>query len=287
LEITKLLTKNKTYEGCQADFKNASIVLFGAGFDGTSTYRPGSRFAPNELRNETYYAQEDYSPYLQRNLSEKSIHDLGDVRVLFGKVEETMTRIEKVARFIVQKSKKPVCLGGEHLVSYPMIKTLYDKYPSLHIVQLDAHLDAREELFGKRYSHGTVMRRISNFIKYPHRIYQVAIRSGSQDEFEYAQEYHQIFPFTTKGFLNSLKELDDQPVYLTIDLDVFDPSLLPGTGTPEAGGIFFQEYIELLKELDKINIVGADLVELSPYIDSSNASTIVASQILRELLMIL
>jgi agmatinase len=287
LEIANLLTKNKSYEGCQADFKNASIVLFGAGFDGTSSYRPGSRFAPNQLRNETFYAQEDYSPYFQRNISDKSIHDLGDVVVLIGKVEENLARIEKVARFIVENSKKPVCLGGEHLISYPLVKTLYEKFPNLHIVQLDAHLDTRADLFDEKFSHGTVIRRISEFMKYPHRIFQVAIRSGSQEEYEYAERHHQIFPFTTKGFIDTLKDLGDQPVYLTIDLDVFDPSLLPGTGTPEAGGIFFQEYIELLKELDKINIVGADLVELSPYIDSSNTSTIVASQILRELLMIL
>jgi len=287
LEIKKYIIRSKHYEGCTADFENADVVLFGAGFDGTSSYRPGSRFAPNSIRNEAYYFQEDYSPYFQEDLKNKKIHDLGDVEIIFGNKEKSLDRIETISRFIMQNNKIPVCIGGEHLITYPIVKAVYEMHPDLHIIQLDAHLDAMDELFGEKFSHGTVIRRIYDLIQKPNHIYQVGIRSGSWEEFQFAETHTRLFLFNTINFINSIDELSNKPIYLTLDVDVFDPSLLPGTGTPEAGGIFFQEYIELLRKIKQLNIVGADIVELSPYIDSANVSAIVASKVLRELLIIL
>jgi agmatinase len=284
--LNNLIIKNGHYEGCISTYEDAEVILFGAGFDGTSTYRPGSRFAPMALRSETLLAQEDYSPYFDLDLKDKKIHDLGDVEVVFGDTSETLARIEKISTFIVNDGKKLVCIGGEHLVTLPVIKPLLNKYPDLQIIQLDAHLDLMDELFGDRYSHGTVMRRIFDLMKQPFRIYQVGVRSGHQDEYTFAKSNTKLFPFNSDTFLKNLDALSDKPVYLTIDLDVFDPSLIPGTGTPEAGGIFFQEFISILKRIKNINIVGADMVELSPQIDPTNTSTIVASKILRELLLI-
>ena len=198
-----------------------------------------------------------------------------------------MERIEEVSRYIVSSGKVPVCIGGEHLVTLPVIKPIVQKYPELYIIQLDAHLDLMDELFGDKYSHGSVMRRVSELFAESGRIYQVGIRSGSREEFSFAEKNTHLFKFGIQEFLKVLKDLRQKPIYLTIDLDVFDPSLIRGTGTPEAGGIFFQDYIELLQQIKDINIVGADIVELAPQIDPTNVSTIVASKILRELLMII
>jgi len=287
LEIHQIIRQVKKYEGCRSDFDQARIVLYGAGFDGTSTYRPGSRFAPMAIRSETYFAQEDYSPYFERDLNEKPVHDLGDVDIVFGNTARTLERIQTVSEYIVRHEKIPVCIGGEHLVTLPAITPLIHKYPDLHVIQLDAHLDLMDELFGDKLSHGAVMRRIYEMLDSPGRIYQIGIRSGSKEEYAFAASHTHLFPFDTADFLEVADNLREKPVYLTLDLDIFDPSLIRGTGTPEAGGIFFQQYIELLKKLDHLNIVGADVVELSPQLDPTQVSTIVASKILRELLLII
>jgi len=287
LNLPEFIVKNGYYEGCTSNFEDSRIVLVGAGFDGTSSYRSGSRFAPIALRSETILAQENYSPYFERDLADRKIHDMGDVEIAFGNNQETLRRIESASRFIVDSGKIPFFVGGEHLITLPAIKPVLQKYPDLHIVQLDAHLDLIDELFGERISHGTVMHRIYDLLGEPGRIYQIGIRSGSPEEYVFARANTRLFPFQTTGFTEHLHELGGKPVYLTIDLDVFDPSLIPGTGTPEAGGIFFQEFIQFLKEIENLQIVGADMVELAPQIDSTNASTIVASKILRELLVMI
>lgn len=275
------------YEGCRADFETADIVLVGAGYDGTSSYRAGSRFAPLAIRSETFYSQEDYSPYFRRDLKEKAIHDAGDIDIPFGNKEVALDLIGQTAGDIFKAGKKPCFIGGEHLITLPVVRAAHQAYPDLHIIQLDAHLDLMDELFGDVYSHGTVIRRCYDIIGDGRRIFQVGIRSGSKEEFEFAESFTRLYPFSTREFLKDIHKLKDVPVYLTLDLDVFDPSLIPGTGTPEAGGIFFQEYIDLLKALEGLSFVGCDLVELSPKIDPSNASTVVAAKILRELLMII
>jgi len=281
------LLERTPYEGCVADFENADIVLVGAGYDGTSSYRAGSRFAPLAIRSETFYSQEDYSPYFRRDLKEKAIHDAGDIDIPFGNKELALELIGQTAGDIFKAGKKPCFIGGEHLVTLPVVRAAFEAYPDLRLIQLDAHLDLMDELFGDVYSHGTVIRRCYDIIGDGRRIFQVGIRSGSKEEFEFAESHTRLYPFSTREFLKDINQLKDVPVYLTLDLDVFDPSLIPGTGTPEAGGIFFQEYIELLKALEGLNFIGCDVVELSPKIDPSGASTVVAAKILRELLMII
>ncbi len=279
------IIKRSIYEGCTAGFEEARIVLVGAGYDGTSSYRPGSRFAPIALRSETVLAQENYSPYLNKDLTEHQIHDLGDIDLPFGDKNEVLRRIELTSREIVAAGKIPFFLGGEHLITLPAVRPLIEQYPDLYLIQLDAHLDLMDTLFGDKLSHGTVMRRIFELLPEPGRIYQFGIRSGSKEEYRFAQENTRLFPFNLKNASAALQELKDRPIYLTVDLDVFDPALLPGTGTPEAGGIFFPEFIEFLQEIQGFRIVGADMVELSPQIDPTNNSTIIASKILRELLL--
>ncbi|NIV15467.1 MAG: agmatinase, partial [Aliifodinibius sp.] len=238
------------YEGCIATFEDASIVLIGAGYDGTSTYRPGSRFAPIAIRSETLYSQENYSPYFQRDLTEKAIHDAGDIELPFGNKRKALELIKQATELIFEVDKKPCVIGGEHLITLPVVEAAIGKYPDLHILQIDAHLDLMDELFGDRLSHGTTLRRIGELLTKNSHIYQVGIRSGSKEEFEFAEKHTKLFPFSTGQFIQHVTELKGKPIYLTLDLDVFDPSLLPGTGTPEAGGIFFQDYLELLKAVE-------------------------------------
>lgn len=276
------------YEGCHADYEESEIVLLGAGYDGTSSYRPGSRFAPAALRAETLYSQEDYSPYFDRDLSDRPVHDAGDIDLPIGNKNAALEMIRLAAAEIFQDRKIPCFLGGEHLVTLPIVEAAVQHYPDLRIVQLDAHLDLMDELFGDSLSHGTVMRRAFDLLdRDGSRLYQVGIRSGNRLEWEFARANTRLFPFDERGFLKAVSELEGYPIYLTVDLDVFDPSLLPGTGTPEAGGIFFPQYIEILKALEPLNVVGCDVVELSPYLDPSHNSSIIAAKILRELLLML
>nr|HQU74155.1 agmatinase [Calditrichia bacterium] len=235
------------YEGCFSTYEEAQIVIIGAGYDGTVSYRPGSRFGPLAMRTETLYSQEDYSPYFRRDLKEIAIHDAGDIDIPFGSKDRVLSLIHQAVSEIVEDGKKPCMLGGEHLVTLPAVQAVLKRYPDLHIVQLDAHLDMIDELFGSRLSHGTVMRRCTELLESPANLWQVGIRSGGQAEFAYAEAHTRLFPFHARDFLAAMENLKDKPVYLTLDLDVFDPSLIPGTGTPEAGGIFFPEYIDILK----------------------------------------
>lgn len=281
------LIRRTPFEGCISSYEEARIVLFGAGYDGTSSYRPGSRFAPMAIRAETLYSQEDYSPYFDRDLKDLAIHDAGDLELPFGSKEVVLELIETLSLQLISDGKRPVMIGGEHLVTFPALKAIITRFPDLHILQLDAHLDLADSLFGSRLSHGTVMRRSGELLPSWQHLWQVGIRSGAKAEFDFARNHTRLFPFDTLEFQKVVTSLNDKPVYLTLDLDVFDPSLIPGTGTPEAGGIFFQEYIQFLRCIEHLNIVGADIVELAPQLDSSGSSTAVSSKILREMLMVL
>jgi agmatinase len=286
MEINTLIQR-QPFEGCVASYEEADIVLLGAGYDGTSSYRPGSRFAPLAIRSEALYSQENFSPYFEKDLSEKAIHDAGDIDLPIGDKKKAMDLIYDTAGFFFKEKKKPCVIGGEHLISLPIVQAAVESYPNLRIIHIDAHLDLMDELFGDRLSHGTVMRRILELRKDSRWIYQGGIRSGSKEEYDFAAEHTRLFPFSLKELAEVIPELSKHPVYLSLDLDVFDPALLPATGTPEAGGISFPEYINFLKTLRQIQIVGCDMVELSPKIDSTGNSTIHAAKILRELLMIL
>lgn len=269
---------------CESALEDSKTVLVGAGYDGTSSYRAGSRFAPQAVRSETLYSLESYSPYFNRDLIDMAVHDAGDIDLPFGDKKTALEMIRSVADEIHEMNKLPFFIGGEHLITLPLFEAALQKYNNLHLVQLDAHLDLMDTLFGDRLSHGTVVRRIMDLIG-GKRISQVGGRSGSREEFELAREKTQYFPFNTMEFNTHAHLLGDVPVYLTIDLDVFDSSLIPGTGTPEAGGIFFPEFIQFLQSVSQLNIVACDVVELAPRIDPTGASTAVASKVIREVLL--
>ncbi len=272
-----------TFIGCDHEYEESEIVLFGAPFDGTTSYRPGTRFASPAIRNESY-GIETYSPYLDKDLLDIKVFDAGDLEFGFGNTERVLQVIEEMTESILKDDKKPLMIGGEHLVTLGSVRAAVRTYPDLHIIHFDAHADLREDYLGETLSHASVMRRCHDIVG-DGRIYQFGIRSGDREEFLWAKEHVFTQKFNLDGIGAVCQALKDKPVYLTIDLDVLDPSVFPGTGTPEAGGVTFMELTGALKQVFQLNIVALDMNELSPVYDQSGASTALACKLLRELLL--
>ncbi len=274
-----------TFIGCDKTYEESDLVLFGAPFDGTVSYRPGSRFAPMRIRPDSY-GLETYSPYLNADLEEKSIHDAGDLDLPFGDVSRAHAMIESFTDQVCSQDKKPFMIGGEHSVSLPAIRACFKHHPEMYLIHFDAHTDLREDYMGVKLSHASVIKHAWKFLG-DQRIYQFGIRSGLKEEFEWAAQGHtHMCKFNTHTLNKAIKTIGDKPVYITIDLDVLDPSVMPGTGTPEAGGLTFKELHQCIIDMKDLNIIGADVVELAPDYDPTGVSTAVASKVIRELMLI-
>ncbi|WP_202710453.1 agmatinase [Sporosalibacterium faouarense] len=279
-----VLSKNvSTFIGLDNEYEESKVVVFGCPYDGTTSFRPGTRFAPGVMRSESF-GLETYSPYLDLDLEDYKAFDAGDLEFPFGNTEKVLKMIEDFTDNIVKDNKVPIMIGGEHLVTLPVIKSVYKRHKDLYILHFDAHTDLREDYLGEKLSHATVIRRAWEFVG-DNRIYQFGIRSGEKKEFEWAKEHTNLTKFNCDGLNEVVKYLKDKPVYITIDLDILDPSIFPGTGTIEPGGIFFSDMIKIISLFKELNVVGADVVELSPHYDASGASTAVACKVLRELIL--
>lgn len=273
----------ETFIACDASFEEATTVIFGAPYDSTTSNRPGTRFAPKAIRNDSF-GLETYSPYQDKDLSEVKIFDSGDLELSFGRVDLALQDIEDHAREILSAGKRPLMIGGEHLVTLGQFRAVAEKYPDVCVIQLDAHTDLRQEYLGAELSHATIIRRLWDIVG-DDRIYQLGIRSGEKAEFEFAKEHTHLTKFNLTGLPKAIADLKDKPVYLTIDLDVLDPSAFPGTGTPEAGGIDFMTLLQAIIDIAQLNVVAIDVNELSPHYDLSGASTALATKIIREILL--
>ena len=272
-----------TFIGCDNEYEDSDIVIFGAPFDSTTSYRPGTRFASAAIRNESY-GIETYSPYQDKDLEDYGIFDGGDLELPFGSVEQALSDIRTFTNQILKDGKRPFMIGGEHLVTLGAVEAVFEQYPDLHIVHFDAHTDLREEYLGVRKSHATVIRRCHDLVG-DGRIFQFGIRSGERQEFMWAKEHTYLNKFNFDTLEEVVEQLNGKPVYFTLDLDVLDPSQFPGTGTPEAGGVTFLQLMDALRLVSKLNIVGLDMNELSPPYDTSGASTAMACKLLREILL--
>jgi agmatinase len=280
------LNKNvSTFIGCEADFDDAHIVLIGAPFDSTTSYRPGTRFASSVIRKESF-GLEVYSPYQDKELDTKIVCDAGDLELPFGNASRALDVIEEASEEILSAGKLPFLIGGEHLVTLGIFRAVFKRYPDVHIVHFDAHTDLRDDYMGEKLSHATVIRRCHDLIG-DHKIYQFGIRSGEKAEFEFAKNHLVIEKFTVDSVESVVDALKGKPVYLTVDLDVLDPSQLPGTGTPEAGGLTFETLRSALMKVTTLNIVGLDVNELNPMLDATGASTALACKLIREVLIAL
>lgn len=280
------MNKNvETFIGCDAEYEEADIVIFGAPFDSTTSFRPGTRFASKAIRGESF-GIETYSPYLDKDLTDISVFDAGDLELVFGNSTRALAQIEEMTQEILSDKKIPCMIGGEHLVTLGAVSAAAKRYSNLHIIHFDAHADLRSDYLGEPLSHASVMRRCWDIVGDNH-IYQFGIRSGDKSEFIWGKDHVFTNKFNFNGLETVIEQLKEKPVYFTLDLDVLDPSIFCGTGTPEAGGVSFMDLMEAVKLLSKLNIVGFDMNELSPVYDQSGVSTAVACKLLRELLLII
>lgn len=283
-----MLNKNvESFIGCDAGYNGAEIVLYGAPFDSTTSFRPGARFGSSAMRHESF-GLETYSPYQDRDLTDCRLFDSGDLELCFGDTELALADIEARAETILSDGKLPLLLGGEHLVTIGAVRAAVRRCPDLHIIQFDAHADLRDNYLGARLSHACVMRRCHDLLG-DGRIHQFCIRSGEREEFAFARAHTDIHPFGFDGLDGTVEALKKSgaPVYLTVDLDCLDPAAFPGTGTPEAGGVMFPQLLKAVLKVCEANVIAADLNELAPMLDQSGVSTATACKVLRELLLAL
>ncbi|NFA41276.1 agmatinase [Clostridium botulinum] len=278
------MNKNvETFIGCDNNYDESKIVVFGAPFDSTTSFRPGTRFASKVMRSESF-GIETYSIYQDRDLEDICIFDGGDLELSFGNPENALTDIENFTAKLINDNKIPCMIGGEHLVTLGAFRAISKKYPDIHVIHFDAHADLRDEYLGQKLSHATVMHRIWDIIG-DNRIFQFGIRSGEKSEIYWGQNHVFTNIFNFHRLEQITNELKGKPVYFTLDLDVLDPSVFPGTGTPEAGGVTFMELLKAILDVSKLNIVGMDINELCPIYDQSGSSTALACKVLRELLL--
>lgn len=282
-----MLNKNiETFMACDAEYEDAKTVLFGAPFDSTTSYRPGTRFGSRTIRQESF-GVETYSPYQDKDMTDYSFFDSGDLELCFGSSEKALEDIEERTKTILEDGKRPFMMGGEHLVTLGAVRAVAKKYPDLHIIHFDAHADLREEYLGAQLSHAAVLKRCWELVGNG-RIFQFGIRSGDREEFLWGKDHVFTNKFNFNGLKETVESLKGKPIYFTLDLDVLDPSVFPGTGTPEPGGVTFNELRDAVELVcSSLNIVGCDVNELSPPYDPSGISAAAACKIVREMLLAL
>src|SRR5574344_691085 len=260
------------------DYDTSDIIMLGLPFDGTVSYRSGSRFAPERIRLASW-GLEEYSPRFDKELEAVNFHDVGDLEFPLGNTEKSLDIIRQNVEQIYADGKKVFGIGGEHLVTLPEIQAVSKFHKDFAIVHFDAHTDLREEYLGEELSHAAVIRHCAKIVG-AKNLKQIGIRSGLKEEFDFM-----MLNNTLCKKYSDLDELKDKKIFVTVDLDVLDTSVMPGTGTPEAGGMTFNELAGWFEYLKNFDIIGADVVELSPDYDVSGASTAVATKVIRELLM--
>ena len=276
----------ETFLCCDNEFQEAKTVLFGAPFDSTTSYRPGSRFGSAAIRRESY-GIESYSPYQDKDLEDMAVFDSGDIELPLGDASLSLQQIEERAGAILDAGKRPFLLGGEHLVTLGAFRAVHQRFPEVNILHFDAHADLRDDYLGVKLSHACVLRRCWELTG-DGKIFQFGIRSGDREEFRWGKDHVTTHKFDLVGLEETLERLGDTPLYFTLDLDVLDPSVFPGTGTPEPGGISFDELRKAVTWVGaKANVIACDVNELSPPCDQSGVSTMVACKIVREMLLAL
>lgn len=283
-DFHEFLEQKALFMASGRDYNQASKVIIGIPMDATTSFRPGTRLAPYRVR-EVSESIEEYSVYQDKSLEEIDFYDAGDIIIPFGNVGESLRRIEVVSRGLVKDGKQVFAIGGEHLVSLPLIKAYHHCYDDLVVVQMDAHADLRHDYLGETLSHATVMRHVVEEIG-DNNLYQLGIRSATRDELQFATSRTHMYLDGLLGILDEVMDsIGERPVYLTLDIDVLDPAFAPGTGTPEAGGISSRELLQALHRLGELRVVGFDMVEISPPYEKGDNTSILGAKILREALL--
>lgn len=281
-----MLPVEKCYDfmGSTPNYQQAKLVLVGAPVDFTTSFRPGARMGPQKIRAVSY-CLEEYSVYLDKDLADCCYFDAGDIIIPVGNVAESLNLIGQTIGQVLNDGKIPFLLGGEHLVSLPAIEQASKKYQNLVLLHFDAHADLRQQYLGQDYSHATVIRRAADIIG-GKNIYQFGIRSGTRDEFLYAKAHtHMYVDNILEPLTQLIPQIQGKPVYVTLDIDVVDPAYAPGTGTPEPGGCTAADIIKAVHLLGKLNVVGMDVVEVSPMLDQSERTALLAAKLVREAIL--
>ena len=273
------------FDSTDRDIKEShDFRIIGAPFDGTVSFRPGARFGPAAIRDASD-GLETWSPLLDADLEAVSYADAGDLELPMGSVETALAIIQKAVEDALNHGAAPFVLGGEHLVSLPAIRAVCERHPETVVIQLDAHADQRQDYMGVRLSHACVMRRVGDFLG-QERIRQIGIRSGTREEYGLMQHFDTLTTFREEDLAELRAWVGERPLYLTVDLDVFDPACMPGTGTPEPGGIDWWTFQRFIQCMQGCHIVGMDAVELAPQLDASGCSSVLAAKAVREMLLV-
>lgn len=278
----------RTFLASQADASDAKVVMFGVPMDYTVCFRPGTRFGPAHIRQASY-GLEHYSLQFRDTVQNRSFYDAGDLVLPFGNATDSLRRTEAFAKEVVANGQHPFALGGEHLISLPVIRSVFGAYPNLHVLHIDAHADLADEYFDEAVTHATVMRRVLDFLPHEH-FFQFGIRSADRPEVEFIESSRlSHFPFQVVEPLAKVLEglHPDTPIYVSLDVDALDPAFAPGTGTPEAGGITPHELFQVFSMLRGRNVVGADFVEVAPNLDASGCTEVLGAKVVREMLLTL
>ena len=277
------------FMGSQRGIDQSRVSLLGVPYDGTCCFRPGARFGPSAIREDSY-GIETYCPQLDLDLEDINFTDIGSLDVPLGDAELTLDYVSDATNILLKNNLKPLIIGGEHSITIGIIKSIITKYPDLIMLQLDAHADLRDEWLGSKFSHACTMKRCLEILP-SKKIFQIGIRSGTKSEFLEMNNSKRLIQHTlgenAKSLEEALKSFKGRPIYLTFDLDWFDPSIMPGTGTPEPGGYFWGDFAAIINVIKSHNLIGADVVELSPKLDNTGISSILAAKVIRSLIMLL
>jgi agmatinase len=271
------------FMGAQRNPEGCRVALFGVPYDGTTSFRPGTRFGPAAIR-EVSTGLETYCPQLDRDLEDLAYADIGAVEIPYGDPEPVVNAVRRATSTVLATGLKPLMLGGEHSISSGAVAAVAEQHPDLVLVQLDAHADLRHEWLGARHSHACAMRRCLEVLP-SQQLMQIAIRSGTCDEFKELRRSGRLI--SIQDIPERMNALRGRPIYLTVDLDWFDPAVMPGTGTPEPGGFVWNDFAAVINELNHHRLIGADVVELAPQLDPSGISSVLAAKVTRSLLLLL
>jgi agmatinase len=277
-------TDGAIHMAARRDPAGCRVGLFGVPYDGTTSFRPGTRFGPGAIR-EVSSGLETYCPQLERDLEDLAFADLGAVAIPFGAPEPVVAAVRQATEAVLNLDLVPLMLGGEHSISSGAVAAVAARHPDLLLVQLDAHADLRQEWLGTRHSHACAMRRCLEVLPAGGELLQIAIRSGTREEFRELRQGDRLVAIGRMAA--ALLPHRGRPLYLTVDLDWFDPAVMPGTGTPEPGGFHWGDFAVLVEELRHHRLVGADVVELAPQLDPTGVSAVLAAKVVRSLLLLL
>ncbi len=277
------------FMGAKRSIENCKVAIYGVPYDGTTSFKPGTRFGPSAIR-EVSHSLESYCPQLNQDLNDINFADLGELEITYGAPEPVVAAVKSSTQKILSLDLKPLMLGGEHSISSGAVAAAAEIHKDLILIQLDAHADLRDNWLGSRHSHACAMRRCLEVLP-SEKLFQIGIRSGSKEEFKELHQQNrliqQISGNPSTDLSKALKPFLGKPIYITVDLDWFDPSVLPGTGTPEPGGYFWKDFASVIDVLKNHTLIGADIVELSPQLDTSGISSVLAAKVVRSLTMVL